>query len=112
MLKADKTDIRSIALRRILEIRSCKREGHIINRISKIPEINIDVRLWYDLINDFDRDIEEPGITQEFTDEEIIGKLSSEKLIITDLPSKSQSVERSVLLLSEASHSIFGRSTS
>ena len=66
-------------MHRILEVRSCKREGQIINRMSKIPEINIDARLWYELINIFDRDIDEPGITQDFTDEEIIGKLSSGK---------------------------------
>ena len=71
MLKSDKTDIRSITIRRILEIRVCKKEGQIINRISKIPEINIDARLWYELINIFE---------------------------ITNLPSHSQSVERSVHL--------------
>ena len=77
-------------MRRILEIRSCKREGQIINRISVIPEININARLWYELINIFDRDIDEPGITQDFTDK-VIGKLSSgKKLEITDLPSPSQ----------------------
>ena len=62
---------------RIVKIRSCKREGQIIGRINKIPKINIDARLCYELINIFDRDIDEPGITQDFADEEIIGKLSS-----------------------------------
>ena len=59
-------------MRRMLETRSCKREGHIINRINKIPVIFMDARLWYELINIFDKDIDEPEITQDFTDEEII----------------------------------------
>ena len=74
---------------------------------SPILETNIHARLWYELINIFDRDIDEPVITQDFTDEEIIGKLSSEKkLEITDLPCHSQSFERSVLLVSEDSHCV------
>ena len=110
MLKSDKTDIRPISMRRILEIRSWKRENQIINGINNIPEINIDACLWYELINIFDRDIDEPRITQDITDEEIIGKKSSgKKLEITDLPSHSQSVERSVLLVFEACHCVFAK---
>ena len=40
MLKSDKTDKSSIAMRSMLEISSCKREGSIVNKISKVPVIN------------------------------------------------------------------------
>ena len=105
MVKSDDSDIRSAGMNRILEIRRLGGKG----RINKIMAINFNAPTWMKLINIDDQDVGEPGTTQLFTDEEIISKISSEeKLEIPDLPSHSQSVERSVKLVSEASNCVYG----
>ncbi|XP_065645679.1 uncharacterized protein LOC136076138 [Hydra vulgaris] len=110
MLKSEEIYIRSIAMQRLLDIRNRKKDGQVINRINKIPEINIDAHIWYKLINIFDEDIDEPATTQDITDEEIVEKLlSGEKIDLPGLPSHSQSVERSVQLVSMDSRTVFGK---
>ena len=45
-------------------------------RINKISVITSDARIWYDVINILNRDIAEPGATQDFTEKKILEKLS------------------------------------
>ena len=72
--------------------------------MKKIPEINFNANLWYELIDLTAQDITEPPTTQHFSIQEIQYFIeNSVKPDIPDFPSHSLSVERTVKLVSEAS---------
>ena len=75
----------------------------------KIPPVNWDADTWPELIDLTDAGTMEPPTTQHFSDVEIQNFINnSTKPDIPDLPCHSQSVERSVKLVTEASHSVYG----
>lgn len=76
----------------------------------KIPQVNNwNANHWCELIDLTAPDIVEPPTTQHFADEEIQSLMDTNiKPDIPDLPSHSQGVERSVKLVTEASHHVYG----
>lgn len=75
----------------------------------KIPPVNWDANTWPELIDLPDAGTMEPPTTKHFSDEEIQTFINKNiKPDIPNLPCHSQSVERSVKLVTEASHSVYG----
>lgn len=75
----------------------------------QIPKINWNAKNWHELIDLSAPEIMEPPTTKHLSNEEIQCHMNTNvKPDITDLPSHSQSVERSVKLVSEASHYVYG----
>jgi hypothetical protein len=78
----------------------------------KIPLVNWDAEHWHELIDLTGPAVMEPPTTQHLSDEEIQSFMDTNtKPDIPDLPSHSQSVERSVKLVTEASHTVYGFDT-
>ena len=77
-------------------------------KIKLIPPIKWNASTWQDLIDLTDIKFQEPATTQHLSDAEIFSLTQKDSLCeIPDLPSHSQSVERSVKLLSDASHTVY-----
>ena len=78
-------------------------------KIKCIPPIKWNTSTWQDLIDLTDIEFQELATTQLLSDAEIFSLTQKDSLCkIPDLPSHSKSVERSVKLLSDASHTIYG----
>ena len=78
-------------------------------RTKRIPPINWNASTWQDLIDLTDIEFQEPATTQHLSDAEIFSLTQKDCLCeILDLPSHSQTVERSVKLVSDASHTVYG----
>ena len=78
-------------------------------KIKRIPPIKWNASKWQDLIDLTDIEFQEPATTQDLSDAEIFSLTQKDSLReIPDLPSHSQSVERSVKLVYDASHTIYG----
>ena len=73
--------------------------------LKKIPEINFNANHWYELVDIINTKFTEPPTTQNFSIEQIQYMIDNNvEPEIPDFPSHSQSVERAVKLVSEASH--------
>ena len=106
MLMSDDLDIRETALKKILLIRKGKSP---VKRLKKITQINPDAGHWSQLIDLDQHGVCEPGMCAHFSDEELQNSLlTGVKLELPILPSHSQSVERCVKLVSDASHQVYG----
>jgi desulfoferrodoxin (superoxide reductase-like protein) len=77
--------------------------------LKKIPEINFNANHWYELVDISVTNVTEPPTTQHFSIEQIQYMIDNNvKPEIPDFPSHSQSVERAVKLVSEASQYVYG----
>jgi hypothetical protein len=71
--------------------------------------INYEATHWSELIDLSQNGICEPALTENLSDDELKEALITEiKLDLPDLPAHSQSVERAVKMVSEASHIVYG----
>ena len=105
MLLDDDAEVRALALQRILKIR----ESPPSNR-AKILPINKDAEKFFDLVDIHRQDIAEPPTTMKYTDLELKEMLENQtKPSLPIFPSHSQSVDRSVKLVSEASVCVYGQ---
>ena len=90
-----------------LNLRFCRTSTSL--KIKHIPPIKWNASTWQDLIDLTDIEFQEPATTQHLSDVEIFSLTQKDSLCkIPDLPSHLQSVERSVKLVSDASHTIYG----
>lgn len=77
--------------------------------MKKIPEINFGAVHWSDLISLSNNGICQPAMIENFTDNELHeSSMSGTKLVLPDLPSHSQGVERAVKMTSDASKVVYG----
>ena len=78
-------------------------------KIKRIAPIKWNASTWQDLIDLTDIKFQEPATMQHLSHAEIFSLTQKDSLCeIPDLPSHSQSVERSVKLVSDASHTVHG----
>ena len=77
-------------------------------KIKRIPPIKWNASTWQDLIDLTDIELQEPVTTQHLSNAEIFSLTQKDSLCkIPDLPSHLQSLERSVKLVSDVSHTIY-----
>ena len=106
MIKDDHPAIRQKGFQFIAEIRSLN-----VTRKPRgqIPKINWNAIRWQDLIDLAEVNLREPPTSVHFSDSEIFSFVTGNVTpTIQDLPSHSQSVERSVKLISETSRVVCG----
>ena len=78
-------------------------------KIKRIPPIKWNASTWQDFIDLTDTEFQEPATMQHLSDAEIFSLTQKDSLCeIPDLPSHFQRVERSVKLVSDASHKFYG----
>ncbi|CAG9794368.1 unnamed protein product [Diatraea saccharalis] len=108
MLQDDIQQVREMALRRILKARKEPKGKKV--REFQLPELKIDAKNYYDLIEWAKEKITEPPITMKYNDSEITTKIATGgKLFdIEKYPCHTQAVERCVKLVTEASASVCG----
>lgn len=101
MLFDDREHIRELAARKILKAR----EAEISNtrRVFKVPKLNFDARYYIDLIFWQECEISAPPILRQMSDDELRIKAKEQSFDIIDFPCHTQSVERCVKLVTEAS---------
>ena len=96
-MKSDNSKVREAALKKIMSIRSEEQ--------AKKPE----AIHWLELISLSQSGIWEPDLTENISDQALQeALLNGSKLVLPDLPSHSQSVERAVKLRSVAAHTLYG----
>ena len=105
----DDYQVRNIGLKAILRIRSESRTFEN-QPFKKIPPINFKAACWTELISLDDVSIlREPPVTSDITDSEIQSHIDdTTKPNLPNLPLHSQSVERAVKLVTEASLNFYG----
>ena len=105
----DDYQVRNIGLKAILRIRSESRTFEN-QPFKKIPPINFKAACWTELISLDDVSIlREPPVTSDITDSEIQSHIDDKtKPNLPNLPLHSQSVERAVKLVTEASLNFYG----
>ena len=106
MLCDNDPEVRALALNKIIAIR----ESGANSRINKIMEINYDAERYWELIDIDNPGIGEPACTAKFLKSELEEMMQTQsKPELPVYPSHSQSVERAVKLVSEASQCVFGK---
>ena len=111
MILSDESWVRQLGLKTILQIRSHRAENPLaVEASKKVPEINWEADHWTRLINLQEcSNLCEPAVTRSISDEEINSHMENDtKPELFQLPSHSQSVERSVKLVTEASTTVYG----
>ena len=97
-------DVRNFGIQQILEIR----DAAPFKRVKKIPKVKIHAKRWWELIDLKTEGITEPPFTMSFSFNELQNYLKSvSKLEVVILPAHSQSVERCVKFVTEASQAIY-----
>lgn len=108
MLQDDASQIRELALRRVLDAR----KGTPTEKVREfcIPELQVNATNYYDLIDWVNVKVTEPPMTMKYTDAEISKLICSENnfLEFENFPCHTQAVERCVKLVTEASISVCG----
>lgn len=105
MVKDNNDDIRNFGLQTILINRMKTKE----ETQKQLPQINWNSTCWSNLVDITERYFTEPPTTQHFSEEQIQSFITcNSKPDIPDFPSHSQSVERSVKLVSEVSGMVYG----
>ena len=109
MVLCDEEHVRIKGLQTILHIRDA-RDGSIPEPEKKIPNINWEASHWIDLIDLSEVDaLREPATTRYLSHDDILAHIDMRTMPkLPPLPSHSQSVERSVKLVSEASRAVYG----
>lgn len=111
MVLSEEDNVRSQGLRIILRLKNIREENSEEDLAEKrIQNILGDAGHWAELINleDF-ASLREPATTRHLSNEDLFNYLTNKTLPdLPTLPSHSQSVERSVRLVSEASKCVYG----
>lgn len=109
MLSDTRSHVRELSLRRILKSRTTNATRDI--RKFKIPPINFEADNYINLINWQDITVTEPPMTEQFSSEELkqMIKKVPDEIHIFKFPCHSQSVERCVKLVTEASATVCGQ---
>lgn len=98
---------RDKAIQIILEIRRNTPLTPSQIRQFKIPEINLNPKTWVDLINWNTAVMTEPSVISNLTNKQIL-EISDRPLRIPSYPNHTQSVERYVKLVTDASRTVYG----
>ncbi|HKU33678.1 MAG TPA: hypothetical protein VJR22_07525 [Candidatus Nitrosotalea sp.] len=107
MVKDKDNTIRNLALQTILDNRTNHPGDSHLKKI--IPQVTWNAQHWTALIDLTNLPFREPPTTKRFTNIEIKSFIDNNNIPdISDLPSHSQSVERSVKLVTEAAHTVYG----
>ena len=113
-LASDCEETRRFAINKILELREKPNKPgkkKVLKGIRQffIPELKWEANKWQQMINwtDIEKKIFEPRILQKFSNNELM-EAYAEPLSFPDYPVHSQSVERTVKLVSEASKVVVG----
>ena len=111
MFKCDDVSVREAGLQKVISIRNseqlAQKKGP--KRLKRIAAINEHASHWSEMVDLDQPGVCEPALTESFSVEQLNDALKTgEKLEIPDLPSHTQSVERCVKLVSEASHAVYG----
>lgn len=112
MLVDDHQEIRGKAVNKILEI--CENNNSNELRIFKKPELNFNAKYYFELI-DFNDEVMYPPVTKLLSTNDLLEcidfKVNVVSEIIKGIPLHSQSVERLIKIVSEASEQGFGEET-
>lgn len=76
-------------------------------RVNKLPNLNWEAEDWTKIIEWNKVELFEPTITKKITEAELLAAIEK-PLELPNYPCHSQSVERCVKLVSEASHQVYG----
>ena len=107
MINDDDRDIRELAWRRIKIARETEKAKNV--RLFKVPQLNFGAKTYVDIINWQDTKITEPPLTKQMTNEEIdININRKEKILFNLYPCHTQSVERMIKEVTEASTKVYG----
>ena len=112
MLLDDEKVVRDHALNQILKIRLSRETNPDFKpkiKAKTVMTLNFNADVWTDLIEVSSIQIEPPTSTFVSSNELLQAIQTGNKLSLTDLPNKSQSVERAVKFTSEASKKVYGR---
>lgn len=108
MLQDDASEIRELALQRVLEVR----KGTITDKVREfcLPDLQVNATNYYDMIDWVNEKVTEPPMIMKYTDTEILQMINSENsfLEFEKFPCHTQAVERCVKLVTEASISVCG----
>ena len=108
MLADEKSEIRELAARRIKKARVQPHKSGIIRKYT-IPEVDMNADHYYDLLNWQDFPITEPPMLMSKSDEEIERAIVSKEIWKLDkFPCHTQSVERHIKVVTEASAAVCG----
>ena len=115
LITDSKSHIRELGFRRILKARGQPKKGHSIRQF-KVPQINFQALDCTDLIDWNGNNIQrtKPPLVKHISDETLLSCIQSCAPLpdcTFDLPCHSQTVERCVKMVTEASSSVFGRSS-
>lgn len=109
MLTDEKSEIRKLALRRIMKSRKQKRTSSV--RSFCVPVINFEATSYIDMIDWQKTPITEPPIVMDIDDDTFLTMIREEdtpRLDFARYPCHTQSVERHVKLVTEASQAVCG----
>ena len=107
MMTDEDCNKRAKAVNIVLNLRDQKSE--ILSQIRKfhVPQINFDASDWDELINWNTAVITEPPLTLHLSNEEIKAAIDA-PLAVATYPNHTQSVERCIKLVSDASKAVYG----
>ncbi|KAK0069476.1 hypothetical protein Bpfe_000653 [Biomphalaria pfeifferi] len=109
MLTDEKSEIRELALRRIMKSRKQKRTSSV--RSFRVPLINFEATSYIDMIDWQKTPITEPPIVMDIDDDTFLTMIREEdtpRLDFARYPCHTQSVERHIKLVTEASQVVCG----
>ena len=109
MLSDERLNIRELGLRRILKARSNVLTSSNVIRIFQVPPFNFQATNYIDLIDWQECDITEPPLIFKYSDEELRTFVAQKEVPEFErFPCHTQSVERGVKLVTEASAAVCG----
>ncbi|KAK0055600.1 hypothetical protein Bpfe_014875 [Biomphalaria pfeifferi] len=109
MLTDEKSEIRELALRRIMKSRKQKRTSPV--RSFCVPLINFEATSYIDMIDWQKTPITEPPIVMDIDDDTFLNMIREEdtpRLDFAHYPCHTQSVERHIKLVTEATRVVCG----
>ncbi len=113
MLTDERTEIRELALRKIIEAREAEAANPGFIRSFSLPKINFQATDYKDMIDWSSTEVTSPPVLKNFSDEQLRNFLPGNKIPqIWDFqafPAHTQAVERIVKLVTEASSKVFGQ---
>lgn len=104
MLFDDRNYIQELALRRIIKARTAKKSNSL--RVFKPPKLNFSAQDYTEIIVWQECEISAPPVLRNISDDDLRRKLNEKSLEVVDFPCHTQSVERCVKLVTEASLSV------
>ena len=98
---------RDKAVQIILQIRENSPKSHSQIRKFQVPDINLNPQTWVHLINWDSTTMTEPPLVSHLTNEQLL-EIIDKPLIVPHYPNHTQSVERCVKLVTDASRTVYG----